>query len=139
LKYTDLIKPAMIAPCGMNCAVCIGYLREKKPCAGCNGDNDHKPRHCSLCRIKTCDAIGASRTKFCFSCEKFPCARLKQLDKRYRTKYRMSMVENLENIRAFGIREFVRREKRRWTCRKCGGIVCVHREDCLYCGQNMAD
>jgi hypothetical protein len=31
LRYTGLI-----AACGMNCGLCIGYLREKKPCSGCS-------------------------------------------------------------------------------------------------------
>ncbi|MDD5456566.1 MAG: hypothetical protein PHV30_05985 [Candidatus Margulisbacteria bacterium] len=30
------MKPALIAPCGMNCAICLGYLREKNKCPGCS-------------------------------------------------------------------------------------------------------
>jgi hypothetical protein len=30
----------MIAPCGMNCGLCIGHLREKKPCGGCFRKDD---------------------------------------------------------------------------------------------------
>jgi hypothetical protein len=26
---------ALIAPCGMNCGVCMAYLREKNKCPGC--------------------------------------------------------------------------------------------------------
>jgi hypothetical protein len=29
------IKTTLIAPCGMNCAVCLGFLRKEKRCAGC--------------------------------------------------------------------------------------------------------
>ncbi|MFA5801027.1 MAG: hypothetical protein WC911_00980 [Thermoleophilia bacterium] len=42
------------------------------------------------------------------------------LDKRYRTKYGMSMIENLEIIRQVGVRDIFRREKQRWACPKCG-------------------
>ena len=44
---------------------------------------------------------------FCGECAAFPCRRLRQLDLRYRTKYGMSMLANLEAIRTFGIRKFV--------------------------------
>jgi len=68
-------------------------------------------------------------------CEKFPCARLKNLDKRYRTKYKMSMLENLENIKKFEIKKFVKFEQKRWKCPKCGELLCVHRDSCLNCGE----
>ena len=44
------------------------------------------------------------------------------------------MIENLESVRNQGIRKFIRTEKQRWTCSKCGGIVCVHRGVCFTCG-----
>jgi ribosomal protein S27AE len=51
----------------------------------------------------------------------------------------MSMLDNLENIKKFGIREFVKQEKARWACGKCGGILSTHRDACLYCGQQRPD
>lgn len=73
--------------------------------------------------------------KFCSDkCETYPCRRLKNLDKRYRTKYGMSMIENLEHIKQLGIKEFMRNEKQRWTCSECDATICVHRECCLQCG-----
>ncbi len=125
----------MIAPCGMNCALCIGYLREKNSCKGCNIHDNNKPKYCIVCKIKNCTLIEDGKKKRCFRCEKYPCARLKQLDKRYRTKYAMSMIENLENIMDSGIRKFVKQERVRWTCQKCGGIICVHKKECIYCGR----
>jgi hypothetical protein len=75
-----------------------------------------------------------ARVKYCFGCDNFPCVRLKHLDKRYRTKYGMSMIGNLENIREFGIRQFTRNEKGRWTCPQCGEMICVHKPQCISCG-----
>jgi len=60
-------------------------------------------------------------------CEKYPCLRLRNLDKRYRTRYGMSMVENLENIKKFGIEKFVVAEQSRWKCSECGELLRVHR------------
>jgi len=80
----------------MNCAICIGHLREKKQCPGCRGDDNQKPAHCVNCGIRNCEKL---KSKFCFACDLFPCSRLKRLDRRYRAKYRMSMLENLENLK----------------------------------------
>ncbi len=46
------MKSSLITPCGMNCALCLGYLREKNRCNGCNNSNI---RYCVNCRIKNCD------------------------------------------------------------------------------------
>lgn len=126
----------LIAPCGMNCGICMGYLREKNRCAGCRGNNTNKPNACIKCIIVNCDNLKKTRLKFCSDkCDKYPCKRLKDLDKRYRTKYNMSMIENLGNIKTFGIRKFVKNEKARWACPKCGGVICVHRGYCYSCGE----
>ncbi|MBN2747249.1 MAG: hypothetical protein JXR34_11035 [Bacteroidales bacterium] len=76
--------------------------------------------------------------KFCSDeCEKYPCKRLKNLDKRYRTKYGMSMLDNLENIKSLGIEKFVELEQERWRCSNCGELLCVHRTSCLKCGTSL--
>lgn len=131
----ESLKTSLIAPCGMNCAICLGYLREKDKCPGCRGIDIHKPDYCVHCRIKNCERLQNVKPGFCFQCKKFPCVRLRQLDKRYRTRYNMSMLENLENIREFGIRKFVANQKDRWTCPDCGGTICVHRGYCYSCGK----
>ncbi len=126
----------LIAPCGMDCALCLGYLREKNRCVGCRGDDDAKPRYCAVCVLKTCGRRTPGLDDYCFNCdEKYPCARLKRLDHRYRTKYGMSMLDNLDRIRDVGVEEFLASEKQRWTCAGCGGVICVHRENCLFCSQ----
>jgi hypothetical protein len=87
------------------------------------------------CGIKMCDKLAASGGDFCFACESLPCARLKRLDKRYREKYGMSMLENLERIRERGLDDFVAWERERWACTSCGCVVSVHRDDCAFCGE----
>ncbi|MBZ5671254.1 MAG: DUF3795 domain-containing protein [Acidobacteriia bacterium] len=129
----DAIRTTLIAPCGMNCRLCIAYNRDKKACPGCRGDDGVKSKTRVTCRIKTCEKIVHGGIKYCFGCDTFPCARLNHLDKRYRAKYDMSMVDNLENIRQFGVRQFIRNEKTRWTCPECGETICVHKRRCLFC------
>jgi len=123
----------MIAPCGMNCGTCIGYLRDKNKCCGCWPESGSKPKYCVSCRIKNCDLLEKTTSKFCYDCENFPCQRLKQLDKRYRTKYNTSFILNLLSIKEIGITEFLRNENSRWTCPNCGSTLSVHRDNCLNC------
>jgi hypothetical protein len=130
---TYAIRTIEIAPCGMNCRLCRAYVRDKKSCPGCRGDDRLKSKSCVTCRVKNCEPIVKGRAKYCFSCENFPCATLNHLDKRYRDKYGMSMIDNLESIREFGIRHFIGREKERWACPECGALICVHKPQCLSC------
>lgn len=130
----NIIHTALLAPCGMNCRLCRAYIRDKKACPGCRGEDRFKSKMCALCRIKNCENRAQSEAMYCFSCDSFPCDKLKHLDKRYRTKYGMSMIDNLENIRKFGIRNFIRNEKGKWTCPECGELMSVHKPYCLSCG-----
>ena len=128
------LHPGLIAPCGMNCGLCMGYLREKDTCAGCKAGDAGKAKSVLACTIRKCEALRASKSGFCFECDTFPCARLRRLNNRYRTKYRMSMLENLEVIRDSGVEAFVESERERWACPKCGGMQCVPTDVCVYCG-----
>lgn len=129
----NAIRTTLIAPCGMNCRLCRAYIRDKKTCPGCRGDDSLKSKACLMCKIKNCDKIASGRVKYCFSCDSFPCGRLNHLDKRYRTKYGMSMIDNLKFIKKSGIRRFVRNEKEKWSCPKCGELICVHKPNCHSC------
>lgn len=129
-----VLKRSHIAPCGMNCALCLGYQRTKNKYPGCWGDDPNKPDHCRLCTIINCPTISANSSHFCYECSKVPCRRLKQLDARYRTKYGMSMMENLEEIREQGVDNFLAHQAERYTCPACHGLLCVHRPQCLTCG-----
>lgn len=92
-----IINSKLIAPCGMNCGICIGYLRDKKKCHGCREMSEGKPEGCRKCLIMHCKILKEKNMTFCSDkCEKFPCSKLKNLDKRYKIKYKMSMLENLE-------------------------------------------
>ena len=118
----------LIAPCGMNCNLCIAFLRAKNNCPGCRKQNELE--YCRKCIIKNCKTIKKNKWKFCSNkCEIFPCARLKALDKRYRTKYEMSMIDNLKFINSNGIRKFIKHEKQRWM--QGDKIYCVHKKEFL--------
>lgn len=129
------MNPNLIAPCGINCYVCMAFLREKNKCPGCRFFNAKEPVSIARCKIKNCAIIKNNKLKYCFSCKNFPCDSLKHLDKRYRTRYDMSVIENLKDIKRLGIRKFVKNEKVKWACHRCGGTICVHRGYCIDCGE----
>ena len=129
----------LIAPCGMNCQVCLAYLRDRNQCFGCRADDINKRASCVGCSIANCELLKATQSGFCYECPKYPCRRLRDLDKRYRTKYGMSMIENLAFIRESGLTAFVEKEDERWRCQSCGAVICVHRDFCLQCGKSRVD
>jgi hypothetical protein len=124
---------SMIAPCGINCGTCMAYLRVKKKCYGCRVDFDSKRKTCNECRIKNCELLAKTSSGFCYDCEIFPCERIKHIDKRYMTKYRAGLIQNLVSIRDTGINSFLEDEVKKWTCPKCGSTLSVHRNNCLVC------
>ena len=133
LTKSAAMPAALIAPCGMNCRLCRAYVKDKNGCPGCQGDDSSKSRSRSACRIKNCRKIVRVRTKYCFQCDSYPCDRLSHLNSRYRTKYGMSMIQNLDAIRSLGIRRFIENEKKRWSCPECGELLCVHKPQCIHC------
>lgn len=134
----EVMREGLIAPCGMNCGVCLGYLGmrheinkkgfRRQYCLGC------RPRgeNCTF-MARQCEKLGKGLVHFCYKCADFPCRRLKALDKRYRTKYHLSMIENLEFIRDHGIDEFLSKEAEKWRCAECGDVICCHNGLCLKC------
>jgi hypothetical protein len=129
----------LIAPCGMNCAVCSAYLAMQNDlrkqgvmriyCAGCRP----RGKNCAFMK-KACEKLGEGLVKYCFECADFPCRRLKHLDKRYRTFYHMSMIENLETIKRDGVPMLLEIEAGKWRCPECGGTICCHNGICFSCG-----
>jgi hypothetical protein len=131
----------LIAPCGMNCGICSGYLAVKYDvkskgikmpyCIGCRP----RDKECAFLK-KRCDLLLLGQVQYCYECDDFPCVRLKSIDKRYRTHYRMSMIDNLEFIEENGIINFLEQEAEKWRCPECGAEICCHNGICFNCGLN---
>jgi len=137
MKQQVSFDKSLIAPCGMNCGTCIGYLREKNKCPGCRTFSADKAVSIQRCIIPKCVSLAATTSNFCYECEKYPCKRLKQLDKRYRTKYNTSFIENLSIIKEKGINNFLLFESERRTCPECGSVISVHRKNCTACHSKL--
>jgi hypothetical protein len=132
------MKEELVAPCGMNCNVCAAYLAfvhdvrgkgiRMMCCIGCRPRN----RPCAFVK-KSCELLRKNEVEYCHECPTFPCERLSALDKRYRTHYRMSEIDNLRRIRDEGIEAFLKAEEERWRCPKCGGVISCHNGLCFEC------
>jgi hypothetical protein len=123
---------ASIAPCGINCDLCSAFTRKKNRCVGCNNEGDKVP-HCATCSIRTCPEKG-DYAALCAVCAKFPCQKIKHLDKRYRLKYGESIIDNLNTIGRVGLDAFILDEEEKWRCPSCGNTLCVHKDACPVCG-----
>jgi hypothetical protein len=123
--------PELIAPCGMNCAICRSYLLLK--CSSCRIRN----KKCAFVKKHCADQLKLLKgeVKYCFECQCFPCEALRKLDERYRQRYRMSMIDNLKMIQKKGIRQFILIQNHRYQCPECGRMISVHDQKCLYCGK----
>jgi len=124
----------LIAPCGLNCRLCRAYVRNKKACPGCRGGDSFKSKTCATCPIKNCGKLIEGSFKYCFSCDEFPCAQVNHLEKRYKSNYGVSVLDNLMAIQKNGISSFVRNENKKWLCLKCGDMICMHKAQCISCG-----
>ncbi|MCX6353824.1 MAG: DUF3795 domain-containing protein [Candidatus Aureabacteria bacterium] len=138
MKSVLMMRKELIAPCGMNCVICGRYLAMKYDvksqgvrmpyCAGCRV----RGKQCAYLK-KPCGSLLNNSAGYCHKCAGFPCGRLGTIDARYRKRYRMSMIENLRFIKSQGLKKFLAREKKKWRCRRCGGIICCHNGLCFSC------
>lgn len=127
------MKIKSIAPCGLICDLCYGFQRKKDKCDGCNS-NGNINKYCLKCAIKNCSEK-IDKSDLCFKCNKYPCKRIKDLEKRYKNKYGESLICNFEQIKEKGIRLFIKEQNEKWKCPDCGMMLCVHKENCANCGK----
>lgn len=132
MKMPSAIPEGMLAPCGMNCLVCYKHCLSPRPCGGCREGGGQMPTHCRRCAIRAC-AKGKG-LRLCAACPQFPCQPVKRLDRNYRTRYGVSLLENGRVAAEEGPAALLQREARRWRCPVCGGVVSLHDGVCSDCG-----
>ncbi len=128
----------LIAPCGMNCAICSRYLSyvynlKRSQCVGCRPGN----MKCAYL-FEKCSGIngalkGNANASFCFECRLYPCKQINRMDDRYKKNYGMSVKENLECINRLGVDKFTRNQYEEYYCPKCGGLISIHNRKCFKC------
>lgn len=136
VKKSNLISEELIAPCGMNCAICSRYLAyvhnlKRSQCSGCR----QRSESCTYL-FEKCTGINhhsKGNTAFCFECNQYPCRQINRMDDRYRKKYHMSVKENLKCIQTVGIDQFIEEQSKQYRCSKCGGFISIHNRKCFKC------
>jgi hypothetical protein len=136
MKETNSISKELIAPCGMNCAICSKYLSyvnnlKQSQCVGC------RPRN-KRCEYLFAKCLGANNTTtcnavFCFECDQYPCKEIQRMDNRYRKSYNMSVKDNLEYIEKKGIDKFINEQYKKYHCSECGELISIHNRKCFKC------
>ena len=137
VKPTPIPKE-LIAPCGMNCAICSNYLAyvndlNKSQCAGCRTSNKKCAYLFGKCAGINHSIEGNAKAKFCFECDQYPCKEIDRMDRRYRENYGISIKENLGRIEKEGLMDFVEEQYNKHHCSKCGGMISVHNKKCFKC------
>ena len=136
MKKLNPISEQLIAPCGMNCALCSRYLSyvnnlKRSQCIGCRPRN----KRCEYL-FKKCTGINNTskgNTAFCFECSQYPCKQINRIDDRYRNNYKMSMKDNLEYIEKMGIGKLIKEQYKKYRCSQCGGLISIHNRKCFKC------
>ncbi|ULQ59947.1 DUF3795 domain-containing protein [Brucepastera parasyntrophica] len=132
MKMPEKIGTEMFAPCGVNCQACYAHLRTKDNCGGCLVSGAKKRGSCSSCIRKNCAA--EKGITYCYECDDFPCRKIKSLDKSYRLRYGISLIDNGFTAREKTIGEFLKQDREYFLCKECGGIICEHNGTCSECG-----
>ena len=136
MKKLNPISEELIAPCGMNCAICSRYLAylnklNRSQCVGCRPGK----KQCTYL-FEKCTGINHSAkgdVSFCFECDQYPCKQINRVDARYRKNYSMSMKENLACIQKKGMGKYLKEQYSKYRCSKCGELLSIHNRKCFKC------
>ena len=130
--------PDLIAPCGMNCGICKWFLAYSRGIPKERGKISHcvgcLPRNKNCFIKRGCKKLQKKEVTFCYECDEMPCENLDRVDRRYRQRYGMSMVENLKELKEKGIEEFLKVQREKYKCPECEDVVSVHDGKCYACG-----
>lgn len=120
----------LIAPCGLNCALCSRHLG-KNPCPGCRARLSEPDVYRRKCIMRACAAERGFFT--CAECADRPCKRMKAFAKRYRDGYGVDLDADAAALRCLGAEEFMRGQLITHTCPDCGHLIDLHFGRCSGC------
>jgi hypothetical protein len=137
MKAPETIPAEFFAPCGINCMLCSRQFEKKRPpCHGCLRGGSSTCTHSETCRIKLCAfERGLSH---CFECDKFPCSRIRRLEKRYRENCGYLLLEAAETARSGGVEVLLEQQLAHYSC-GCGGLICLQSGVCSEFGKRHFD
>ena len=136
MKMPEEIDNSILSTCGVNCLACSAHLSLKDPCPGCRASDEEITRKsCRDCMKKKC--AFEQGYNWCFECGRFPCSKVRSLNKRYLRNYNVDLIQNGADAKQ-DMQTFLHQQKLRFTCTVCGGIVDQHRCRCSECGSAVS-
>ena len=93
MKKSKLISKELIAPCGMNCAICSKYLSyinnlKRSHCIGCKPRNQRCTYLFEKCRGINNNVL-TNNAVYCYECNEYPCKQINRMDNRYKNNYKI--------------------------------------------------
>jgi len=138
-RADDKPKAVLDAYCGMYCAACPLYMasvaaesEEDVKCLGCKSDKNAP--HCSDCAVRKC--AQAKELDSCGECQGFPCAKTKALHEGGKDKFVLA-EKGCYAIKEGDRKKWLKAQKKRWKCRKCGTSFSMADEACPKCGADV--
>lgn len=124
---TNQARAHLVAPCGIDCAVCELYLckdspelfayllskgipQNKLPCKGCRESAGGCPVIGGACETYAC--VQQKQVAYCCDCGSFPCAKIQPCADRAETLPHNLKAFNLAMIKNQGIEQFVEQSAR---------------------------
>ena len=131
----EKIDPTLLAPCGLDCAVCSRHVHSKIPCPGCRARLSEPDVYRRKCIMRACTA--EQGIEHCGQCKTAPCKRLKAFEKRYFEGYGVSPLSDARFAAQFGAEALLERHRQTYACPDCGGVIDLHFGRCSACGRQF--
>ena len=120
------MKEFQYGPCGLYCGACGA-----PDCDGCLSDNvDDYVRQCTFRRCSK-----EKHVEFCCFCSDYPCGELHAF-MNDEWPHHWTMEPNLKTIKKDGTAEWLKAQKKAWSCSKCGAETHWYQKTCS-CGQEL--
>jgi len=113
-------------------ATAWGMKPEDLICHGCKSEVNSF--YCRDCEIKDC----ATRkgVEFCGDCADFPCQFLLDLQKDEHPHHAV-ILKNMDRIKEIGLDDWLKEQKKRWSCERCETETSWYAKVCKCCGAEL--
>ncbi len=129
--------------CGLYCGACSSLMMHEKaegdpdltnftvqyedsPCPGCATGGGFPDCEFILCNKE-------HNTECCAFCQEFPCEMIVKFSGDEWAHHR-DVIENLKSIRDSGKEEWLKDQKKLWSCSNCGSRTHWYQTECRNCG-----
>lgn len=120
------MKESQYGPCGLYCGACGAT-----DCGGCQSDRIDV--YVERCKFRQCSMD--KDVEFCCFCSEYPCTQLHEF-MNDQWPHHSTIGPNLETIKKNGKQEWLRAQKKEWSCNNCGAEINWYQRTCR-CGAQL--